>query len=351
MISVPQRVLEAWTSLAVEPAPFGTGLINTTLRGTIEGQPVVLQRLHPVFGPSVHEDIEAVTRHLAARGRETPRLIPTRSGALYALDDEGRPWRAQSLVPDAHSFDKLSADQVFEAGRLVADFHVALADLEHRYAHVRPGVHDLPFRERALVEAIAAHGEHRLHSEVVALARRVEALRSATVAPEGLPRRHAHGDLKASNLLFDRATRRGRCLVDLDTLAEMVWPFEIGDALRSWCNPHGEDVTEARIDSSAFAAALTGYAEGAQGLGLASREYGLAARGVLTIAVELAMRFLCDALEERYFGFDATRFERRGEHNLLRARGQLSLAEDIGRRLDELEALTAQAFGLRSTRR
>lgn len=348
---MPQRVLDAWTSLAVEPTPFGSGLINTTLRGTIEGRPVVLQRLHPVFGPSVHEDIEVVTRHLAARGRETPTLIPTRSGALYAKDDEGRPWRAQTLVPDAQSFDKLSADQVFEAGRLVADFHVALSDLEHRYAHVRAGVHDLPFRERALSDAIVAHGEHRLHGEVVALARRVDALKPSTVDPEGLPRRHAHGDLKASNLLFDRATGRGRCLVDLDTLASMVWPFEIGDALRSWCNPHGEDVTDARIDSAAFAAALAGYAEGARGLSLAPSEHGLAARGVLTIAVELTMRFLCDALEERYFGFDASRFQRRGEHNLLRARGQLSLAEDIARRLGELEALGAKAFGLRSTRR
>lgn len=351
MISVPERVLAAWTSLEVEPVPFGSGLINTTLRGTLEGRAIVLQRLHPVFGPSVHEDIEAITSHLAERGRETPRLCRTRDGSLYALDDDGRPWRAQSLVPDAQSFDKLSPEQVFEAGRLVGDFHLALSDLEHRYAHVRPGVHDLPYRRRALHTAVEAHSEHRLHRDVVELCRRVEALERSTVTPAGLPLRHAHGDLKASNLLFDRDSGRGRCLVDLDTLAAMVWPFELGDALRSWCNPHGEDVLDASVDAEAFRAALAGYAEGARDLDLQSAEHGLAARGVLTIALELAMRFLTDALEERYFGFDATRFERRGEHNLLRARGQLALAEDVGRRLDELEELTARAFGLRSTRR
>ena len=47
--------------------------------------------------------------------------------------------------------------------------------------------------------------------------------------------------------------------------------------------------------------------------------------GLDWVSVELAARFAADALNESYFGWDATRFPGRGEHSLLRARGQFSL--------------------------
>ena len=47
--------------------------------------------------------------------------------------------------------------------------------------------------------------------------------------------------------------------------------------------------------------------------------------GVEWVSLELAARFAADALLESYFGWDARRFPGRGEHNLVRAQGQLSL--------------------------
>ena len=41
------------------------------------------------------------------------------------------------------------------------------------------------------------------------------------------------------------------------------------------------------------------------------------------------MRFAADALNESYFGWDKARFARAGDHNLLRARGQASLADAV----------------------
>lgn len=343
-------MLEAWPGLSLSGGGFASGLINTTLRATRAGEPLVLQRLHPVFAPHVHDDIEAVTAHLAARGRETPRLVRTAAGSLYTLDGEGRPWRVLTFVPGAETFDKLTLEGARHAGALVAGFHAALADLSYRYTHVRPGVHDLPFRSAALAAARAAHEDHRLAAEVARLAARADALAPLLLAPEGHVARHAHGDLKASNLLFDAATGRGRCLCDLDTLASMIWPFEMGDALRSWCNPRAEDDPTSAIDVAFFARALEGYAEGLAASGAApgdvldARDARALPRGVLTIALELALRFLADALEERYFGFDAARYVARGEHNLARARGQLALAESIAARQAELEAIAVRAL-------
>ena len=51
--------------------------------------------------------------------------------------------------------------------------------------------------------------------------------------------------------------------------------------------------------------------------------------GVEWVSLELAARFAADALAESYFGWNAARFPGRGEHNLVRARGQWSLHQAL----------------------
>lgn len=337
-MALPPEVALAYPGIEVDPAPYGTGLINLTMRGRIGDVEVVVQRVHPAFAASVHEDIEAVTAHVERRGLRTPRLVRTKAGELSALDQEGRPWRALSFVP-GRSLDRIRAPgHAEEAGALVGRFHAALADLEHDYVHLRKGVHDVPFRRCALETAIESSRSHRLHAEVARVAENVLASDADMLPLDVTSHRHAHGDLKISNLLFDESGA-GVALVDLDTLAKMPWPFELGDALRSWCNPSGEDVEAPRVDEAIFEAALRGWARGAGGgVRLDPLEAELVARGVFTIASELAMRFLTDALEESYFGWDPLRFPARGEHNLARARGQWSLARSILDAMSRLEA-------------
>jgi hypothetical protein len=65
----------------------------------------------------------------------------------------------------------------------------------------------------------------------------------------------------------------------------------------------------------------------ASGVHLTEAERRALLAGVEWISLELASRFAADALLESYFGWDARRFPGRGEHNLVRARGQLALHE------------------------
>jgi Ser/Thr protein kinase RdoA (MazF antagonist) len=322
----------------VAPGRYGTGLINQTLLGHLAGDQVIVQRVHPAFAGRVHVDIEAVTSHLADKGLVTPRLVRTVDGALWQDDAEGRAWRVLTFV-EGTSRERLgSPAEVEEAARLVGSFHAALADLSHAYVHTRPGIHDVPFRVAALEAAVDLRSGHRLHGEVARLAEEMLAVSGQLLPLGATPARHAHGDLKASNLLFDEAAR-GVCLVDLDTVSSMMWPFELGDAVRSWCNPGGEDLADACIDEERFAALVAGYRRGARGVDLDALEIELLPRGAMTIACELAIRFATDALEEVYFGWDRARFAARGEHNLRRARGQWALARSIGAALARLEAM------------
>lgn len=332
-------VSKRYSGLNIAPRRFGAGLINDTFEGELEGQSVIVQRLHPAFAASVHHDIEAVTAHLEDKGLETPRLIRTANRELSCTLGDGSVWRVQTKILGTIAHDRLvDAPTVAEAGALVARFHGATSDLAYDYLHVRPGIHDLEVRRTELREAILHHPEHRFASAVAQAAATLETLFDRTLRGD-LPRRHAHGDLKASNLLFG-VDDRARCLVDFDTVGRLPWVYEMGDALRSWCNPHGEDDATAGCSLELFEAALSGYGSETRRPSLAPEEIQLLPRGLLTIASLLTLRFLTDTLRERYFSFDASRFESRGEHNLARARGQLRLACDVA---DKIKPLTGIA--------
>src|SRR5690606_38835857 len=110
----------------------------------------------------------------------------------------------------------------------------------------------------------------------------------------------------------------------------------------SWCNPLAEDTADATFEIELFAAAMEGYAAGAGGAGPTEAEWAAIVPGAERIALELAARFARDALEEAYFGWNA-RYGGRGEHNLLRARGQAALARSVRARADAAEAALQQA--------
>jgi len=332
-LSGPEDVAEvaaAWgwdpAAAGVEIAPVSGGLINATYVVRVDGAPVAaLQRLHPVFGGAVNLDLEAVTAHLARKGLVTPRLVRTRAGEPW-IERGGRAWRALTWI-DGVTVHGVPAPGWAEAGgELVGRFHVAVADLEHDYAFARAGVHDTAAHLERLRAAVAAGGapEHlELGREVLGAARGLPELPRARV-------RHCHGDLKISNLLFQAGPPppRGVCLVDLDTLGWSTLAFELGDAMRSWCNPRGEDVgggvAGTAFDLAIFEAAMRGFRRTAGGV-IEEGEWRGIVIGLETVCVELAARFAVDVFRDEYFGWDPTRFASRRAHNLIRAKGQLAL--------------------------
>lgn len=326
---------------ALEPAP--AGLINRTwIVTTRSGERRVLQRVNPVFDPRVHFDIERVTAHLAAAGLVTPRLVPARSGALFT-EDGGMLWRLLTYV-DGITRDAPAGDaEARSAGRLLGRFHRSLAGADIELLAQRLGVHDTFEHLRALERTLAEQHDHRAFDEIAALAAEIDTLaRRLPVLPD-THARLVHGDPKFSNVVLDAASGEALSLIDLDTLTYLPVYLELGDAMRSWCNPHAEDAADATFSAEHFAAALEGYAAGARGL-LTETEWRAIPAATLTIAVELAARFCTDALAERYFGWDASRYADASAHNRARTRGQLAVAARIAETLPALEDITARAF-------
>ena len=318
---LPADVLVAYGWAGADVRPLAGGLINATFAVSRDGQTIaVVQRLHPVFGPAVNLDLDAVTTHLAARGMVTPRLIRTRHGAA-SMELDGKTWRALTWVDGATVHAVPDSAWAQAGGELVGRFHRAVADLQHTYAFARAGVHDTAAHLAKLAVHAAGEGEaawKELAKEILAAAQTLPALPAT-------PRRHCHGDLKISNLLFDVGPPvRGASLVDLDTLGFGTLAFELGDAMRSWCNPRGEDVGSVTFDLAIFAAAMRGMQATAGDLMIADERTSIVI-GLETVCLELAARFAVDVFRDDYFGWDPSRFPDRRAHNLVRARGQLAL--------------------------
>lgn len=338
MTGVPRAVLDAYrleTADDQDLRPLPGGLINQTfIARPGAGAKIILQRLHPIFAGEVNDDIAAITEQLAAAGLETPRLIPTRDGGWWIKED-GAVWRAQTFIPGI-TVDAVDGPAVAEAaGELVGRFHAALGDCEHRFAFTRSGVHDTEAHIAKLERLVAAPPDELWAAGAVELGRSILEVAAARPRWSPLPERICHGDLKISNVRFASIEPPiARCLVDLDTLGRMSLAYELGDALRSWCNG-SEDAGRPRFRADVFEAALAGYVRGNPQV--EHRELAAVPAGTLTISIELAARFCADVFEDSYFGWDAKRFLDRRSHNLVRARNQLALAGQIRAGLGALE--------------
>ncbi|CAG0906564.1 unnamed protein product, partial [Cyprideis torosa] len=168
------------------------------------------------------------------------------------------------------------------AGLCLARFHRAVAGLPHGLlAEVVPGFHDLPRyleefddEHSRYSEGLDSREQHCLDA-IGRMRGRAFFFVQATEEKQ-LCKRVVHGDPKISNILFDR---RGIALtmIDLDTVGPGLLLQDIGDCLRSCCNPLGEDTKDEPLcEAELFGQFIRGYMEEDQNLWRAMVQFKLA---------------------------------------------------------------------------
>ncbi len=344
----------------VEIREFGNGNINDTFLVTLnnsEEERFILQRLNtrvflrPEF---VMRNMRVSTDHMrrrleyvtpgSSRRWEVPRVLPTEDGHDHFIGPEGSFWRAVSFIEDARSFDTIKdTGHAREVGYAVGMFHTLLSDLPPQgLRDTLEGFHITPLYLKHYDEVLMNKKRTEKSPEVNYCLKFVGRRRAWSHVLEDarakgeLLYRPIHGDPKVDNIMIDDVTGQAVGIVDLDTVKPGLVHYDIGDCLRSGCNPTGEETEEwehIRFEADLCRAILDGYVSIARRF-LTENDFHYIYDSVRLIAFELGLRFFTDYLEgDVYFKVKLS------EQNLVRALMQFKLTESIESQEDVIRAI------------
>lgn len=330
--------------------PHGNGHINNTF--LVDSKPrVILQRINTnVFKnpEQVMGNIMAVTAHLREKiaeaggnpQKETLTFLTTKEGLPYYQTAEGDYFRAYYFVEDMVCLEVAKSPADFaEVARAFGRFQRMLSDFPADRLHETIArFHDTPNRFAQLEEAIAADrvGRVKTVEKEIAEARKYAKYASAIVdgiADGSVPLRVTHNDTKLNNVLLDGETRKGICVIDLDTVMPGSLLYDFGDAMRTGASTGAEDETDldkVQFDLEKFEAFTAAFLE-ELGDSVTAKERELMPLSALIITVEQGTRFLAD-----YINGDVYYHIHRENHNLDRARNQFQLVRRMEEKWDEM---------------
>ena len=175
-----------------------------------------------------------------------------------------------------------------------------------------------------------------------ALSREKDAGVALELLREGkMPLRVTHNDTKLNNILFDETTNKGLCVIDLDTIMPGLSLYDFGDAIRFGAKTAFEDeadLSKVSISLDLFEAYTDGYLSACADA-LTKAEIDHLAFSAKLMTYECGVRFLTDYLcGDTYFKIDYP------DHNLVRARNQFKMVEEIERVMPQMEAIVQRIY-------
>ena len=279
--------------------------------------------------------------------RETLTVYPAKDGKNYVMADDGGCWRMYNYVDDTYSINELTSPDDFRSAALsFGNFQNQLADYPIETLHETiPNFHNTPSRFKDFLEALDKNASGRKDAAKPEIDFVLEREKDCSVITDllncgDLPLRVTHNDTKLNNVLFDKKTNKGICVVDLDTVMPGSSLYDFGDSIRFGANTAAEDETDlskVTLSLEYFKAYVEGYLETA-GPSLTENEIKYLPFSAKLLTFECGVRFLGDFINgDVYFKVDYP------EHNLIRARTQFKLVEDIEAKYNEMVNIVDEA--------
>jgi hypothetical protein len=280
---------------------------------------------------------------MAGRRWEIPGILMTNDGQDFLRDVDGSCWRAISYIENSRSFDTVrNIDHAREVGCALGMFHSLISDLSpDNLEDTLEGFHITPRYLQHYKDILSKFSADkspeinyclRFVNERTDLA---DVLENAK-AQGTLCLRPIHGDPKVNNIMIDNATGQAISIVDLDTVKPGLVHYDIGDCIRSGCNPLGEETEQfdtVFFDTDLCRAILSGYVSLSKGF-LVGNDYDYMYDAIRLMSFELGMRFFTDYLAGNVY-FKA----KHQKHNLARAIVQFKLTESIESREAVIRAI------------
>ena len=340
--------------MVTSAVPYGSGHINDTFLMTLrkddgsEGR-VIMQRMNDAIftqPEQLMENILNVTSYLREviiqnggdPERETLNVIRTKDDKPYFIDSEGNYWRCYIFIEDARTYDQVeTVEDFYQSAVAFGNFQRLLADYPADTLHETiKGFHDTKARFDVFKKAVADDvcGRAASVQKEIDFYLAYEELANVfgdMLAKGEVPLRVTHNDTKLNNVMIDDVTRKGICVIDLDTVMPGLAMNDFGDSIRFGASTAAEDekdLDKVWCDMELFDAYAKGFIEGCGGK-LTSKEIEALPMGAKVMTYECGMRFLTDYLQgDVYF-----KVHREG-HNLDRTRTHIKLIQDMESKWD-----------------
>ena len=335
---------------------LGNGLINDTYKVMVRGEAkpkYVLQRINDAVFTDVdmlQNNIEAVTNHIRQKyesqgvkdlSRRVLHFLKAETGKSYIVE-KGQYWRVMDFIADSYTYDAVTPEYAYYAGRSFGDFESLLTDLETPIGEIIPDFHNIEFRLKQMEDAVAEDRVGQMREvEVKKFVDKIRAVADEMCLGERLyregklPKRICHCDTKVNNMLFDK-DGNVLCIIDLDTVMPSFVFSDFGDFLRSAANTGAEDdpdLDRIHFNMEVFEAFAQGYLEGTKSFLLPIERENLPYAATLFPYMQ-AVRFLTDYINgNTYYKIKYPC------HNLVRTRAQWKLYEEAVAKMDAMKQI------------
>lgn len=325
---------------------FGNGLINHTWKITQENKEFLLQKINlRVFQNPI--DILDNCRRLAEYFHTIPddylfvAPLYTIHGQNYFIVENDY-YRLFPFIENSYSNDIVSNPALaFEASRQFGKFTRLLSGFDAASLHITiPDFHNLSLRFQQFETALQQGNKTRIMRSAESIRfllgkqSILEDFESIRKDPD-FKKRVIHHDAKINNVLFDKSTQKGLCVIDLDTVMPGYYISDVGDMIRTYLCPVSEeekDESLIEIREDYFREIARGYLiEMHAGLNESEKNHFVYA-GKFAIYMQ-ALRFLTDYLND-----DVYYNSHYPDQNFIRANNQIAL---LRKYLDKEAVLTA----------
>ncbi len=300
---------------------INSGNIHRTILLTyVDGTQFVLQGLNQsVFAcpNTVVKNMAMVTQ--ALEGSDLPRLEvePWNNGDLLFVDDKNRYWRALRYWEniEVHIIPP-TTEHAYNGARKHAEFLAWLSNKKlEGLPEVIEGYRNISYYERTLEEHIrnCVLQDVAEYPRIIAILNTLQkksfhASMFKQAIDDGLIlRRCIHKDAKYANIAFLQGTDSAYGTLDCDTTGMGNIITDLGDLLRSGCNPAGStpaSLDEVHIDMHMLVAITHGFLEPIDGM-LTDEERIYTTKALLLNCYEHALRYTKDQLDGgKTFGVD-----------------------------------------------
>lgn len=343
----------------VNAKPFGNGNINETFLVTYNQAGTEVRYIIRKINKFVFKQPEIVVNNsvnislhiknkLLDRGEEnlsmkTMTFIKTHDDKYYFKDINEDFWCAVLYFEGTYTIDYVkNSEQAYKAANAFGNFQKMIIDVDiTKYKETIHGFHNLPDRLIALNSAVETDIADRVKNiplELEQVQKNMDISEKFIQLLDNnlLPTRITHNDTKINNVMLDKTTGEGLCVIDLDTVMPGIVLNDFGDMVRTSTSPVDEDekdFSKVCLQIDIFEALTKGYLEPLKGIITKSERSNLVF-GAKLIVFEQAVRFITD-----YVAGDVYYPISYENHNLIRAKNQFALLNSIMKQEKQMEKI------------